>query len=643
MEGEAVIEAAVGEGNKVAHTLRRFLRIQLAIDQGAVVHRNGERRVLIELAKAGNQRGVIHGQRGVRIHLVQLVCTDIALDLRTRHGDEGIRLAVLGDAAQNVHGRARLHVGHSVAARHIQQLGIRIHGSIRHGGLDRLADVDVIELAQIANLHIGLIEHLVHILGIRVVLLIGQGFLRLGFLAGLEINLASLQILCIAQDEIAVIGGNHVGDVAHVFKRQRARDKFLAIELAALGHRIAAQHLLFGGTVLVVSLHGFLEVRAARNGRGDSLRLGIAAQFRDIRRFFRRGLGLRRFILGRLAIHLGDVDALHQAHAFRRIEDFVFVHIIVDERIQIGVVFLLRGDLLVKRGLHLILGHGDIRRRLFIQVVEHIVQLSRFHQAFFGIARLRQLILHGLRQLVAGIAGSGEIAFQIFAGVIQRGLHLRGQFGLLFLGQLIAVLGGIMADDGRAQLALHRLLRNGSLKFGVIFVHVVAILRVIRDILAEHVVKFILNFGLQHRHRAVVRGSQHSVVQCRHIRLFFNVLVRRFFGDDDRRSVLIALLGDRLFRRLGGGLFRRLGRRFLRRLGGGLFRRLGRRFLCLFGSGLFRRLGRRFLCRFGSGFFRRRFGHNRRGRRFRRFFLIAARAQGNQRDGQHQGQKTLLH
>ena len=45
----------------------------------------------------------------------------------------------------------------------------------------------------------------------------------------------------------------------------------------------------------------------------------------------------------------------------------------------------------------------------------------------------------------------------------------------------------------------------------------------------------------------------------------------------------------------------------------------------------------------GSGFFRRRFGHNRRGRRFRRFFLIAARAQRNQRDGQHQGQKTLLH
>ena len=176
-----------------------------------------------------------------------------------------------------------------------------------------------------------------------------------------------------------------------------------------------------------------------------------------------------------------------------------------------------------------------------------------------------------------------------------------------------------MADDGRAQLALHRLLRNGSLKFGVIFVHVVAILRVIRDILAEHVVKFILNFGLQHRHRAVVRGSQHFVVQRRHIRLFFNVLVRRFFGDDDRRSVLIALLGDRLFRRLSRRRFGRLGGR------------------------LFRRLGRRFLCRFGSGLFRRRFGHNRRGRRFRRFFLIAARAQGNQRDGQHQGQKTLLH
>ena len=63
----------------------------------------------------------------------------------------------------------------------------------------------MIELAQIANLHIGLIEHLVHILGIRVVLLIGQGFLCLGFLAGFEIDLASLQILRIAQDKICLL------------------------------------------------------------------------------------------------------------------------------------------------------------------------------------------------------------------------------------------------------------------------------------------------------------------------------------------------------------------------------------------------------------------------------------------------------
>ena len=171
-----------------------------------------------------------------------------------------------------------------------------------------------------------------------------------------------------------------------------------------------------------------------------------------------------------------------------------------------------------------------------------------------------------------------------------------------------------MADDGGAQLGLHRFLRDRSLQFRVILVHAVAVLRVVSDILAEHLVVFILNFGFQHRHRAVVGGGQH-VVRKRQ---------RRF-------------LGHGFFGR-GGRFGRHSGRRF-RRLSGRRFRRLGSR---RFGRHSRRRFGRYSRRRFGR-FGRRRFGHNRRRRRFRLFHLRAARSQRNQRNGQHQSQQTLLH
>ena len=649
MEGQAVIEAAVGEGNEVAHALRRFLRVQFAVDQRAVVHRDGEGRVLVDLLDAGNQRGVVHGQRRILRHLVEHVCADIALDLRARHGDEGIGLAVRVDAAQNIHGRAGLHIGHSVAARHIQQLGIRVHGGVSNGRFNRLADVDVIHLAQIADLNVRFIQNGVDKGGICVVLLVGQGFLGLGLLASLKVRLTGFQILRIAQDEVAVVGHDHVGNVAHMLKRHCARRELVAVSRAVFGHRIAAQHLLFGGAVLVIGLHALLEVRAARNRRGNRLRLGIAGQGRDIRRFTCRRFGHSRlvgsrlvgsrligsrFVLGRLALHAGHKDALHQAHAFRRVEDFAFIHIVVDEGIHAGIAFLLLGHLLVKRRLDLVLGHGYIRRRPLIQEIEHVVQLGAVHQGLLGITGLRHLLLHGGVQLVAGEAVGGEVAFQIFARVVQRGLHLRGQLGLLFLGQLIAVLRGVVADDGGAQLGLHRLLRDGSLQFRVVLVHAVAVLRVVSDILAEHLVVFILNFGFQHRHRAVVGGGQH-VVRKRQRRFlghgFFgrSGRFRRLGGRHCRRR--FRRFGGRRFRRLGGRRFRRLSRRFFRRFGGRRFRRHSRR--------RFGRHGRRRFGRFG----RRRFGHNRRRRRFRLFHLRAARSQRNQRNGQHQSQQTLLH
>ena len=195
-----------------------------------------------------------------------------------------------------------------------------------------------------------------------------------------------------------------------------------------------------------------------------------------------------------------------------------------------------------------------------------------------------------------------------------------------------------MADDGGAELGLHRLLRDGSLQFRVVLVHAVAVLRVVSDILAEHLVVFILNFGFQHRHRAIVGGGQH-VVRKRQRRLFVRGRFSRL-ADHDRRGGLVALrvglslrgrhcgrFHDRFSRRRFG----RHSRRRFRRLSGRRFRRHSRR--------RFGRFGRRRFRRFGG----RRFGHNRRRRRFRLFHLRAARGQRNQRNGQHQSQQTLLH
>ena len=211
-----------------------------------------------------------------------------------------------------------------------------------------------------------------------------------------------------------------------------------------------------------------------------------------------------------------------------------------------------------------------------------------------------------------------------------------------------------MADDGGAQLGLHRLLRDRSLQFRVVLVHAVAVLRVVSDILAEHLVIFILNFGFQHRHRAVVGGGQH-VVRKRQRRFlghgffgrggrFRRHSGRRFgrhsrrlsgrrFGRHSRRR--FGRHSRRRFRRLSGRRFGRHSRRRFRRR----FRRFGRRCFRRFSGRRFRRLGRRFFRRFGG----RRFGHNRRRRRFRLFHLRAARGQRNQRNGQHQSQQTLLH
>ena len=179
-----------------------------------------------------------------------------------------------------------------------------------------------------------------------------------------------------------------------------------------------------------------------------------------------------------------------------------------------------------------------------------------------------------------------------------------------------------MADDGGAQLGLHRLLRDRSLQFRVILVHAVAVLRVISDILAEHLVVFILNFGFQHRHRAVVGGGQHVVRKCQR-RLFVRGRFSR--GGRFRRH------SGRRFGRHSRRRFGRHSRRRFRRLSGRRFGRHSRR--------RFGRFGRRFFRRFGG----RRFGHNRRRRRFRLFHLRAARSQRNQRNGQHQSQQTLLH
>ena len=209
-----------------------------------------------------------------------------------------------------------------------------------------------------------------------------------------------------------------------------------------------------------------------------------------------------------------------------------------------------------------------------------------------------------------------------------------------------------MADDGGAQLGLHRLLRDGSLQFRVVLVHAVAILRVVSDILAQHLVIFILNFGFQHRHRAVVGGGQH-VVRKRQRRFLGRGFFGRggFFGrlaDHDRRGGLVALrVGLSLRGRHCGRFHDRFSRRRFGRLSGRRFGRLSRRRFGRHGRRRFDRFGRRRFGRFGrrrfGRFGRRRFGHNRRRRRFRLFHLRAARSQRNQRNGQHQSQQTLLH
>ena len=183
-----------------------------------------------------------------------------------------------------------------------------------------------------------------------------------------------------------------------------------------------------------------------------------------------------------------------------------------------------------------------------------------------------------------------------------------------------------MADDGGAQLGLHRLLRDGSLQFRVVLVHAVAVLRVVSDILAEHLVVFILNFGFQHRHRAVVGGGQHVVRKCQR-----RFLGHGFFGRGGRFRRHSGRRFGRHSRRLSGRRFGRHSRRRFGRHSRRRFRRLGGR--------RFGRFGRRRFRRFGG----RRFGHNRRRRRFRLFHLRAARGQRNQRNGQHQSQQTLLH
>ena len=94
MEGQSVIEIAVGKRNEVADALRRLFRIQLAVDEGAVVHGDGEGRVLVNLLNGGSQSRVVHSQSRVAVQIGQFLVVDVALDFRADHCDERIVFAV---------------------------------------------------------------------------------------------------------------------------------------------------------------------------------------------------------------------------------------------------------------------------------------------------------------------------------------------------------------------------------------------------------------------------------------------------------------------------------------------------------------------------------------------------------------------
>ena len=492
----------------------------------------------------------------------------------------------------------------------------------------------MIQRAQVTNLHIRFIKNLVDECRICVILLVAQCFLGLRVLAGFKVRFARGQILGIAKDKVAVIRRDDVGNVADVLQSHRARAEFFAVELALRGNRIAAQHLLLGGAVLVVSLHGFLEVLAAANRRNDRLRLGIAGHLVDVHRFIRRCLIAGRFAAGRLvvsrfAIHLCDVDALHQADIFRRIENLAVAHIVVDEAVDIGIAFLLRSNLRVKRFLDFFLGHADVSGRLLVDKVKHILEIRALGQGFLGVAAVRQLLFHRLRQLIAGVAVIRKIALIILAQVIQRGLHLSRQFFFLLGGQHIAVLLGIAADNRLAELHLNGFLRDIRLEFLVILVYRVAILRIVGDIRRKLLIVLFLNLRELHGHSTVIRARQNAVLQRDNLSLSLGCL----------RLSLGSWLCRRFFRRLGGRLFRRFGSRFFRRFSSRLFRR--------FGGRLFRRLSGRLFRRFGSRFFRRLGGrlcrYNRRSCCFGRFVLCAARAHRHERKRKHKRQHGLFH
>ena len=368
VERQAVIEARVRQRNEVAHGLRRDLRVQLAVDEGAVVHGDGEGRVLHLDGLRRRQRSVVHGQRRFLLHSDHGGLVHIALEGRARHGHEGIRLAVNADVTQHVEGRARSQLRHDAAAGHVGQVRLGLHTRVGDGRINRLRHEDVVEAVHLAHLDVRLVEHRVDERGVILALLRVERLGGLGLLAGLEVRRTGGQILRIAEDEVAKVGGHHVGHVADALQRHRARGERVAVGGAALGHRIAQRQLLLGGGILVVLRHDLVKGRAALNERKHGLGLLKAGHLGNVLRLGLGGFGFGRLgfgglALGRLGVALRlqrDVDALHAAHVLRRVEDVLLVQVRLDEGVHVGVAGLRLFHLRVEGGADLLVGDGRV-------------------------------------------------------------------------------------------------------------------------------------------------------------------------------------------------------------------------------------------------------------------------------------------
>ena len=253
---------------------------------------------------------------------------------------------------------------------------------------------------------------------------------------------------------------------------------------------------------------------------------------------------------------------MQQTHAFRRIEQLFAADICADERVHIGVVgSLLRGNLFVERSLNLFVGHSHALDAQGIQMIQHALELGALVKGVVGIARGLQLRLDHLFNLILRHAVAEQHLGIILRHLDQRRQSFRLIGFILLLGEVVSGIHRVALSHLLAQLQLHSFLRNRILEFGIVFVHLIAILAIVGDIGVEHFVELSLHLGHGHAHAAVKGSRQHDVFL--HSGSLSHRLGRRF--------------GSGLSRRLSSGLGRRLGSGLGRRLGSGLGSGLGRR------------------------------------------------------------------